>query len=287
MTDYLAYAARGKNSWWRYILAVGLALILATVLTAVVIVIVLLVTRLPPTEFAQKIQDPGHPLSFFFFNGLTFLLVLAGFAGAIAIVHRKRPGDILGAWTWRGFAAGAGMWAAALVALTLLDVAMRPKGFHVSASRDTPVLAAAALCGLAVQTFAEEFVFRGYLTQGLLLATKRPIPAAVISGLLFGALHIPNGWPQAVNAVLFGVVLSLIAIRTGGIAFGYGLHLANNLFGAVVLVSSGDAFRGSPGLFTQNTPQLMWWDTAAGAIALIALAVVVYRRSAPGTPAIS
>jgi membrane protease YdiL (CAAX protease family) len=278
MTDYLAYAARGRNAWWRYVLAIGLALILATVLTAVVVAIALQIAHLSPADFARRIQDPSHPLGFFFFNGLTFLLVLAGFAGAIALVHRKRPGDVVGAWTWSAFGAGLAAWAAALIVLTLIDVALRPSGFRVSANRDTPLLAIAALGGLAVQTFAEEFVFRGYLTQGLLLATKRVVPTAVISGLLFGALHIPNGWPQAVNAALFGVVLALIAIRTGGIAFGYGVHLTNNLFAAVVLVSSGDAFRGSPGLFTQNTPQLMWWDTGAGAVVLIALAVVVYRR---------
>jgi len=50
--------------------------------------------------------------------------------------------------------------------------------------------------GAAIQTFAEEFVFRGYLTQGLLVATRRTIPTVLISGALFGAMHIPNGLPQ-------------------------------------------------------------------------------------------
>ena len=49
------------------------------------------------------------------------------------------------------------------------------------------------------------------------------------------------------------------------------------LFGAVVLISSGDAFRGSPGILTQNTPQLMWWDTAVGAVGLVLVAVWVSR----------
>ena len=129
-----------------------------------------------------------------------------------------------------------------------------------------------------MQTFAEEFVFRGFASQGLLLATRRVLPTALISGLLFGALHIPNGPSQAVSATIFGIVLSVIAIRTGGIAFTYGLHLVNNLFGAVVVASNNDAFHGSPALFSQNTPQLMWWDTAIGVAALVAVAVLVLRR---------
>ena len=85
---------------------------------------------------------------------------------------------------------------------------------------------------------------------------------------------------------MFGVVLALIAIRTGGVALSFGLHLANNLFAAVVLVSKGDAFHGAPGVFAQNTPQLMWWDTGVGALALVVAAVVVMRsrRLAPLFP---
>jgi hypothetical protein len=76
----------------------------------------------------------------------------------------------------------------------------------------------------------------------------------------------------------------VIAIRTGGIAFTYGLHLANNVFGAVVLISSGDAFHGSPGVITQSTPGLMWWDVGVGAVGLLAVAawVIFPRRGERG-----
>jgi membrane protease YdiL (CAAX protease family) len=147
-------------------------------------------------------------------------------------------------------------------------------------------LALAAAAGLLVQTFCEEFFFRGLITQGLLLWLKRPWPAAIVSGLLFGALHIANGPQQALNAVAFGIVCSMLAIRTGGIAFTWGLHLANNYFGAVVVVSAGDVFKGSPGLFTQNTPQLMWWDLSLAVLAL-ALFLWATKEGRIFVPAIS
>ena len=138
----------------------------------------------------------------------------------------------------------------------------------VSVSPATASLVIPALAGLSVQTFAEEFIFRGYLTQGILLATHRVIPAALISGLLFGAMHILNGVPQTINAVVFGFVCAVIAMRTGGISLTFGLHFANNLFGAVILVSTSDVFKSSPGLFTQNTPQLQWSDVGLAILAL-------------------
>ena len=142
----------------------------------------------------------------------------------------------------------------------------------------TASLAAAALAAIAVQTFAEEYIFRGYLTQGLFLAFKHPLPAAVVSGLVFGSVHIPNGASQALNAVVFGFICAMIAIRTGGIALTWGLHLANNYFGAVVVVSANDAFKGSPGIFTQNTPQLTWWDLFLGVVALAGMLWLIFRR---------
>jgi hypothetical protein len=70
----------------------------------------------------------------------------------------------------------------------------------------------------------------------------------------------------------------LITIRTSGVAFSYGLHLANNLFGAVVVVSAGDVFAGSPGLLRQNTPGLIWLDVLATVLALAALVWIAARN---------
>ena len=88
--------------------------------------------------------------------------------------------------------------------------------------------------------------------------------------------------PQAVGATAFGVVTALVTIRTGSIAFSYGLHVVNNLFEAVFVVSAVDVFKGSPGLVTQNTPQLLWWDLGAAVVALVALAWLV--RAGKGEP---
>ncbi|HEX5378589.1 MAG TPA: CPBP family intramembrane glutamic endopeptidase [Phenylobacterium sp.] len=273
---YQAYAQRGANAWWRYPLALVLGFVLTVVIGAVVIVVGQAL-KVVPSDMAKQLQHPDHPQTFFLLTGVMFGVVLAGYALAFRIVHRKRARDLLGAWSWRSFWTGLVIWLGVLVVTALIDFAIAPSGFSISSNRPTAILAVTAVVGLGVQTFAEEFVFRGYLTQGLLLAFKRPAPAAIVSGLLFGALHIPNGAPQAASATVFGIVLALIAIRTGGLAFVWGLHLVNNLFGALVLVSRGDAFRNSPGFFVQDTPQLMWWDALLGGAALIALALVMAR----------
>lgn len=276
MTLYETYAARGRNAWWRYVLTFLAAPVVA-ILATVVIILPLQLAGIWSNALNKEALDPGHPIIFFLFNGAVFLVVLAAFAAVIALVNRKRPGDIVGRWGWTRFGAGFAVWSIVLAAGSLIDWMLAPSSFHLSIGPQTPSLALAAAAALTVQTFTEEFVFRGYLTQGLLLATRRMLPTALISGLLFGALHIPNGWPQAANATVFGVVLAIIAMRTGGLAFTYGLHLANNLFGAVIVVSAADAFHGSPGVFTQNAPGMLWWDAAFGGVALILVLSAVHH----------
>ncbi len=52
------------------------------------------------------------------------------------------------------------------------------------------------------------------------------------------------------------MVLAFLALETGGLALGWGLHLVNNLFAGIVVVSSSDVFNGAHALFGQNTPGL-------------------------------
>jgi membrane protease YdiL (CAAX protease family) len=284
MSSYLDHAQRGRNAWWLYALATVLGIVLSfavdTGLGAG-----LILTHVLPHDFPLQLMNPAQPIAFFLGNGVVFATMIGGFSLMAWLLQKKTPLDIVGAWRWKQFGAGLAIWTLCLGLASLVDFALQPGGFHWTATGQTPVLALSALFGLGVQTFAEEFVFRGYLTQGLLLALKRPLPTALVSGLIFGVMHIPNGWPQFANATLFGVLTALIAMRTGGIAFTYGLHLVNNLFGAVVVVSANDVFKGAPGLFTQHTPGLLWWDVASGVALLAIPAWLVLSRPIASDPA--
>ena len=273
---FLDYAQRGKNAGWRYVTGFVLGPVFGLVLGAALLIPATL-NHLLPDDIETQLTQVKNPLIFFPTTAVIFGLFLVGFGLSVLVVHRKSPLDLVGRWDWRPFVLGAGLWLAYLGLCTAVDFAIAPKGFRFSPSPPSLDLALIVIGALAVQTFAEEYVFRGYLTQGLLLGLKNPIAASILCGLAFGALHIPNGGPQAASAVVFGIGLSLIAIRTGSLAFGSGLHLVNNAYGAIVVVSEQDVFRGSPGFFYQNTPQLNWWDLGLGLGGMALLAYVISR----------
>ncbi|HWU54319.1 MAG TPA: CPBP family intramembrane glutamic endopeptidase [Rhizomicrobium sp.] len=277
MDVYLAYASRGRNAWWRYLLCPVLACLLAAAML-IVIGVGLMLAHLMPQDLADQVQHPELVTPFYLGIAATFGFLTIGLMLAMAMVHRKRPADVIGQWRWTNFAWGFWVWLIVQTVLALIDFLIAPKGFALSAGPGTVALAVVAFIGILIQTFAEEFIFRGYMTQGLLLLLKQPLPAAIVSGLLFGSLHIANGIPQALNATVFGIVCALIAIRTGGIALTFGLHLANNYFGAVAVVSGSDVFKGSPGIITQTTPHLLWWDLFLAVLVLAAVPWLIFRR---------
>lgn len=279
---FLDYAARGRNAWWRYVAG----FILAVALSMLIGVALLIPLQLAGVagDLSGSLMDATNPVPFYVSNGAIFLLLAVGFVLAARWLHGKRFGDLIGAWSWGQYGIGFAAWTGFVILVALVDFAIAPEGFRFTGSSRVLAIAPVALAGLAIQTFAEELVFRGYLTQGLMLAIRRPLATAVVSGLLFGAMHIPNGWPHAASATINGVAMAFVTIRTGSLALASGMHLANNLAAAVLVVSAGDAFKGSPGLLVQDTPHLMWWDTAMAAVGAVTLAVLVHLWMARREP---
>ncbi|MCX3285741.1 CPBP family intramembrane metalloprotease [Streptomyces sp. NEAU-H22] len=102
-----------------------------------------------------------------------------------------------------------------------------------------------ALAVLAVlvplQAAAEEYVFRGWLTQAVGAFVRSPWFAVLPQTVLFAAAH---GWGTRwgfLGLLVNGLVAGLLTIRTGGLEAAIALHVLNNLlaFGASAAVVDG------------------------------------------------
>ena len=74
---------------------------------------------------------------------------------------------------------------------------------------------------------SEEICFRGMLYGGLREKLPRYV-AALIAGLLFGALHALTGLSAVPPLIAFGFILCLLYEKTGSIVPGILLHMLNN-----------------------------------------------------------
>lgn len=99
---------------------------------------------------------------------------------------------------------------------------------QLGAGHSVAAAAAVALLVTVIAPFAEEFVFRGYFF-GALRNWRGPWVAAVITGIVFGAIHVGSA-PAAylVPLAFFGFLLCLLRWQTGSLWPGIVLHSLNN-----------------------------------------------------------
>ncbi len=98
---------------------------------------------------------------------------------------------------------------------------------------ESPSLMVAIVVFALLPAICEELAFRGFILSGLQDQRSNP-SAIVLSALLFGFLHVLlSVFQQLFNASLLGIVLGLLAIRSGSLLPGIVFHFLNNSFALV------------------------------------------------------
>lgn len=156
-------------------------------------------------------------------------LLFAGRAGAVLPAQfgfaRTRVGPALGAMAlaYVGYGILSTLWAA-LVHTHAKDNLPTSLGVNES----TAALVAVCVLVTTIAPFAEETFFRGFFF-GALRNWRGPWPAAVLTGAVFGAIHVGSA-PVVflLPLAIFGFVLCLVRWRTGSLLPCIALHAINN-----------------------------------------------------------
>ena len=136
---------------------------------------------------------------------------------------------------------------------------------------------------LPIQTSCEELLFRSYILQGIKMRTKKNSIAVLISGLMFGAIHIGNpeiakiGYHIIVYYMLVGVFLALISLFDNGIELALGYHAANNVFAALMITNNWQAFQ-TDAVFMHISDPGMGLDTIFGILFILPLVFFIFYK---------
>ena len=204
-----------------------------------------------------------------------------GFADAGLHPHLvKRLPYYLFAWLWP--LAGVATVVAVASVLGILPVR----------SDLTPTLVVSALAGSLIATplfFGEEFGWRGYLQ--LRVANRRPLLAAVVTGLIWGVYHYPvilvgfEGFENAllgliifpITTVLLSILFGWLRAKTGSVWVTCLAHSATNSVGGALLAY---LYLGGGGFLLASYVGVLGW-IPLGLLCLGLLVTGQFKQSQP------
>jgi membrane protease YdiL (CAAX protease family) len=128
-----------------------------------------------------------------------------------------------------------------------------------------------------LQAAAEEYVFRGYLSQAVAGWVRRPasgaVLAALVSGTLFSFAHLPPDVPSFLYYFFVGLACSAVVWLTGGLEAAIALHTVNNVVIFVLAGALGEDVLAS----SEAAAGVPWFDVVLTLLAMGVFVALVAR----------
>lgn len=269
-------------AWWRpavglVILAVGyvIAAILTLVLTGVGL---FLLAGADLAETDPEMAIPGFLLMVNLMTAVAIPVVWLAWAAA----HGMRIGwssSVLGRLRWRLFPSYVGLALLTIGASIVVSLTFAAAGVWdvTGPVASYGLLVVVVLLTTPLQSAAEEYLFRGYLSQAVAGWVRRPqagaVTAALVTGVLFSLAHLPPDLPSFLHFFLVGLAASAVVWLTGGLEAAIALHSVNNVVIFVVLGALGEDATAA----ATSQEGIAWLDVLLALVALSAFVALVAR----------
>jgi membrane protease YdiL (CAAX protease family) len=230
-----AHVMRSRDwGWWRPLL--GLLLVGVVYLVAATLVVVAtLATGVGPDLAQMDLADPATLLV----TNLSLIVAIPVVWLAWVTAHGMGRGwssSVVGRLRWRlmrPYTLTALCTIGAGIVLALLIQFQFGEESDTAPARSLPWLLVVVVLTTPLQSAAEEYVFRGYLSQCIAGWVRSPRAGAVVAGVvtaaLFSAAHVPPDVPTFLDRFAFGLAASAVVWLTGGLEAAIVLHAVNNV----------------------------------------------------------
>lgn len=255
---YIAQANQGDSKAWKYVLGI------------VIIVITSLLFSMPYSLVVQqkvelgladgcKIEDFSYLMTLFDSN-VTLIYIMLPFVGGLLALYlvvvkvHKLPWSVFNTTRPKIDFKRVGfsflLWGSVSAFIILLGVIMNPEEVVLNFNTNKFLLLfVIAIVLVPIQTSFEEYVFRGYLMQGLGWISKTNWFPLLITSVTFGLMHLANPEVDKLgNGIMIfyigtGLLLGVVTLMDEGIELSLGFHAANNLITALLVTADWTAFQ--------------------------------------------
>ena len=255
---YIAQTYNVLYDWWRYLIGVFIVIIGVGVFSIPHFVAIFMKRMKNEVDLSQ-LEDINYLMTLFesnenlvymllpFVGGLLFLILAAKFLHNQSFTHLTTSRKKI---DWKRFWFVFFFWGIISSGLVMLDYYLSPDEYVLNFNlKPFLILAVIAILLVPLQTSFEEYLFRGYLMQGIgALAKNKWVPLFVTS-FIFGMLHIANPEVEKLGYVIMvyyigtGLFLGIMTLMDEGLELALGFHAANNLFTALLVTADWTAFQ--------------------------------------------
>jgi len=248
----------GLNQWWRYIIVFAAVAIGYCVGQ---IPLILAVYKSGGADALKQFQENPYFPDFGINLNMGLALLLIMFLGAFAAlyfifkpIHQREFRTLItpkNKVNWSKIFFSFFLWGGLVLAFEMVLYIIDPVNFtfHFQWNTFIPLVLLCVFI-LPIQTSTEEFIFRGYLMQGIGMGTGSKITALIITSVLFGLIHSMNPEVQKfgfgtmqIYYISAGLFLGIMTLMDDGLELALGVHAATNFTGAVFVGYEGAAIQ--------------------------------------------
>lgn len=255
---FIAQAFQFKHEWWRYL--VGFLIIFAaSQLGSLPFAGAVALKTISEGGDLSTLEDLNVVMTILDSNLTLFLMLLSfavGLLGVYFVVKYLHNQPFISVTTtrkkidWGRFWFGFGIIALTTIVFTGIDFYSNPEDYVLQFDL-VPflILAVIAIVMVPLQTSFEEYLFRGYLMQGIGVMAKNKWMPLFMTSLVFGSLHFFNPEVEKLGNIVMiyyigtGLFLGIITLMDEGIELALGFHAGNNLVAALLVTADWTVFQ--------------------------------------------
>ncbi|WP_299896916.1 CPBP family intramembrane glutamic endopeptidase [uncultured Aquimarina sp.] len=255
---YIEQALKPKNEWWNYLIGLFIIFIGWQVIGVIPLIVVAFMKVDSLQEFEAAAQNNFVELGI----DKNLFLVLMIFSFAMGLLALLFAAKFLNRQTIRELTTSRNKtdWSRIRFSFFLV-VGMSSILFLISYFTESEIytwnfkavpfliLFLVSVLLLPLQTSFEEYLFRGYLMQGLGVITKNRWFPLLFTSVVFGLLHGLNPEVAKLGNVMMvfyigtGLLLGVMTLMDDGMELALGFHAANNILAAILVTTDWSALQ--------------------------------------------
>jgi membrane protease YdiL (CAAX protease family) len=168
------------------------------------------------------------------------------------------------------------IWGVFSIGTTVLSYYLTPGDYIFSLNlKPFIILCIIVILLIPLQTSFEEYLFRGYLMQGIGVLCKNKWLPLVLTSLGFGLLHGLNPEVDKLGPIMMifyigtGLVLGIMTLMDDGLELALGFHAANNIFTALLVTSDWSALQTDALLTYTADPEKMAFSEIVAPVLIV------------------